>query len=199
MILRPAKPEDAPAVAVLVDAAADGMFKAMVGDLSVLAEASLTPGHQLSLEHAVVAVDGDQLVGATSAMTGVDARADSSQALAAAAGWRSVRMMVVSGLFRPILRFMERHNDDEFYVMAIAVKPEARNSGVGSQLLADVEQRAAAAGSAHIALDVDANNSGAKRLYARKGFRQVAVSPRAWLGGGAQVERWARPLAASDD
>ncbi|MCH9719704.1 MAG: GNAT family N-acetyltransferase [Actinomycetia bacterium] len=199
MMVRPAKSEDATAVAVLVDSAAGGMFKAMVGDLSVLAEASLTPGHQLSLEHAVVAVDGDQLLGAASAMTGVEARADSSQALAAAAGWRSVRMMVVSGLFRPILRFMDRHHDDEFYLMAIAVKPEARNSGVGSLLLADVEQRAAAAGSAHIALDVDANNSDAKRLYSRKGFRQVAVSSRAWLGGGAQVERWARPLAASDD
>ncbi len=198
-MVRPAKSEDATAVAVLVDSAAGGMFKAMVGDLSVLAEASLTPGHQLSLEHAVVAVDGDQLLGAASAMTGVEARADSSQALAAAAGWRSVRMMVVSGLFRPILRFMDRHHDDEFYLMAIAVKPEARNSGVGSLLLADVEQRAAAAGSAHIALDVDANNSDAKRLYSRKGFRQVAVSSRAWLGGGAQVERWARPLAASDD
>ena len=196
--LRQARPEDAQVVASLVDAAADGMFTAMLGQKEILAEASLTPGHQLSVEHAVVAVANGEILGSASAMTGAQARADSGQALAAAAGWRSVRMMVVTSFFRQILRFMDHHEDDDFYLLALAVTPEARDRGIGSMLLADVEQRAVAAGSTQINLDVDTKNRSAQRLYARQGFRPVAVSPRSWLSG-AQVERWERPIGSTND
>ena len=106
-------------------------------------------------------------------------------------------MMVVTIFFRQILRFMDRHNDDDFYLLALAVTPEARDRGIGSMLLADVEQRAVAAGSTQINLDVDTKNRSAQRLYARHGFRQVAVSPRSWLSG-AQVERWERPIGLTN-
>lgn len=52
-----------------------------------------------------------------------------------------------------------------------SVLPDAQGRGVGSALLAALEQRARERGAAKITLEVVATNDGARRLYHRHGFR----------------------------
>jgi ribosomal protein S18 acetylase RimI-like enzyme len=57
------------------------------------------------------------------------------------------------------------------YVASIAVSPETRGKGVGSQLLRFAEQRYADRG--HIFLLVSSSNPGAQELYRRHGYQLV--------------------------
>ena len=52
----------------------------------------------------------------------------------------------------------------------LAVLPDQRGRGIGSQLLAEVERRARALGACKVTLEVHDTNQGAKRLYAEIGF-----------------------------
>jgi ribosomal protein S18 acetylase RimI-like enzyme len=77
------------------------------------------------------------------------------------------------------------------YIEALAVAEPFRGHGIGSQLLADAEAWARARGRTRLALHVLVNNSGARRLYERTGFRlwrerepespwQSALPPSPW-------------------
>src|SRR5438067_4634426 len=60
---------------------------------------------------------------------------------------------------------------DLVYIEALAVAEEHRGRGLGSRLLADAERCARSIGRSRLALHVLANNTGARRLYERAGFR----------------------------
>src|SRR3990170_7582679 len=54
---------------------------------------------------------------------------------------------------------------DESHLLNIAVRPDARERGVGSELLRDCIRRGARAGAARIHLEVRAGNRAALRMY----------------------------------
>jgi ribosomal protein S18 acetylase RimI-like enzyme len=63
---------------------------------------------------------------------------------------------------------------DTWYVHALAAYPEHRGGGLGTALLAQAGKRAADAAKPGLSLIVSDTNTGARRLYERNGFREVA-------------------------
>jgi ribosomal protein S18 acetylase RimI-like enzyme len=63
---------------------------------------------------------------------------------------------------------------DTWYVHVLAAYPEHRGSGQGSALLAVADTFAAFAGKRGLSLLVSDTNTGARRLYERCGYREVA-------------------------
>lgn len=76
-------------------------------------------------------------------------------------------------LFVP-LQELENLAPGTWYVNVLAVLPEHRGQGHGGRLLALAEAEARAAGRRGLSLIVADANTGARRLYARRGFREAA-------------------------
>lgn len=79
----------------------------------------------------------------------------------------------------PIAPFvaLENLSVNTWFINALAVFAEGQNQGVGSQLLAAAEHLARSNGFNKMSIQVYAQNIGAVRLYARRGYRQVASDP----------------------
>ncbi len=196
--LRPAEPtiEDGLAFAEYLDQAADGIFALLLGRRtpSIIAEAFVSTGHDLSHEHVTIAERGGRPVGMLSAYTG-SAHAQSSTAeLNRAAGWRRIRMIVVALPLLPMLSFSDRVARESFYIQAIAVDPAERGAGIGSMLMSVADAAAESAGSANLALDVAEHNDGARRLYERLGFEVAATSRPVPFVRRSRLHRMIKPL-----
>ena len=63
---------------------------------------------------------------------------------------------------------------NSYYICGMAVFPEHRGHGIGTQLLATAEQQACAKGFNKLSLIVFEQNAGAKRLYERADYRKIA-------------------------
>jgi len=85
-------------------------------------------------------------------------------------------------------------NPGEYYLANMAVFPEFRRQGLGSLLLADAETRARQQGCNRLALDVEAENRDAVRLYERVGFVREAHDLR--LLDRFQFARHSRPVSS---
>ena len=72
------------------------------------------------------------------------------------------------------------------HVTDIYVRPEARDRGIGSALLAEVIEPARQAGLDHVSLEVLLRNTGARRLYERLGFVPVDMFMVAPIGALAE-------------
>ncbi len=83
--------------------------------------------------------------------------------------WRSAETLF--GYFILLVAAAEGH----LLNLSIAVAHQRR--GHGSTLLAEAMRMARSRGALHVFLEVRPSNSGAKALYSRFGFRQVAVRP----------------------
>ena len=179
--LRPATPErdEGLVFARYLDQAADGFFALLLGRgaAGIIADAFTEPGHSLSFEHVVFAERDDVIVGMSLAYTAEQHREFSDEPLERAAGTTARRMKMVRVLLAPLWRILETVPEGDFYLQAIAVDPELRGAGIGSILLEDAVERGTRNGSARLALDVAARNSGARRLYARKGFVESSEWP----------------------
>ena len=79
-------------------------------------------------------------------------------------------------MFVPLLE-LENLAPGTWYVNSVAVFPEARGLGVGSQLMKRAEQIAEDLGLRGLSLIVSDANHDAKRLYERLGYEEVAVRP----------------------
>lgn len=187
--LRPAAPADAAFIAWGFDEAAGGLFKAMLGRRSqtILAAVVAEPGHQFSYQHVTLAAEGREPRGFCAGWPAGTPSADA--ALMRTAGWRVARLAAVALFAWPVLAAMGRHAPGEWYLQALAVTPPARGAGVGRRLVADALGRAAKAGCASLALDVDVANAGARALYERLGLRVVSTSRPALLLGGVRTHR----------
>lgn len=64
---------------------------------------------------------------------------------------------------------------DEAHLHRLGVTADARGSGIGMDLVEIVLAEARAHGCAHVDLEVARGNAGARRLYARAGFVELAV------------------------
>ena len=78
-------------------------------------------------------------------------------------------IVLVDGL--PAGRLYLHERSEDLRIMDIVLAPEHRGSGIGSILLSDILERAAAAGQA-VSIHVEQYNP-ALRLYERLGFRQI--------------------------
>ncbi len=70
-----------------------------------------------------------------------------------------------------IVEWAKRKSGVTAYIQTIEVALEARNRGVGRELLSRIESSARGAGACLIWLHVEATNAGAIRLYESQGFR----------------------------
>lgn len=64
---------------------------------------------------------------------------------------------------------------DQAHINNLAVRPELRHRGLGSQMLLAVIAEAKRLGAATLSLEVRRSNIAAQRLYLRAGFREEAV------------------------
>lgn len=62
---------------------------------------------------------------------------------------------------------------DEAELLTLCTAPQARRQGLGRRLLAGFEARAGALGARHLHLEVAADNTGARALYAAAGWREA--------------------------
>lgn len=74
---------------------------------------------------------------------------------------------------RPIGRMSLDRTEPEWRLMEIALLPERRNRGLGSELIGWVQQAAHHAGAEAVTLHVVTSNRSAHRLYVRLGFVEV--------------------------
>ena len=77
------------------------------------------------------------------------------------------------------LSLVERAEDNEYYISNVAVYPEFRGANLGTNLLLRVEEEAESCGATKMALDVEADNQGAIKLYNRLGYSVVGKPRRA--------------------
>ncbi len=193
--LRPAEPEDCPFLAWGLDEAAGGLFTTMFGARSstILGRVMTQPGHTYSFEHATVAEVDGQVRGFCLGWPQGTHSGDG--ALLRAAGPRAARAAAVTLLGWPALATLDRHAPGEWYLLAIAVHPRARGTGVGHTLFADAITRARSVGCSVLTLDVDVKNTRARGLYEQLGLVVESTSARAVLLGGTRVHRMGAPLA----
>lgn len=83
--------------------------------------------------------------------------------------WRSGRELL--GYFVLLVAAGEGH------LLNLSVAAEHQRNGHGSTLLEEAMRLARGRGAHHVFLEVRPTNAGAKALYSRFGFRQVAVRP----------------------
>ena len=182
ILLRPALSTLAEGVvfARYLDRAAEGFFRFWLGRRAgeLVAQAYVEPDNEYSFQNVTFAELEGRVVGMAAGFTAERRREFSDRPLREATGFSALRAAVVGVLCAPVFRVLEKTANREFYLLALAVDEDASAQGVGSTLLAHVEERARAEGSRRLVLDVAAKNEGARRLYERSG---MAVESR-WPG-----------------
>lgn len=123
----------------------------------------------LRRDRAIVAVDGDRLLGLAGFKDKDGAFFDAELSdLQRAYGW-------LGGLWRGLAfsLFERKPKPDELLMDGIAVRAAARGTGVGTALLEAIEAHARDSGKTTIRLDVVDTNPKARRLYERVGFKPI--------------------------
>jgi ribosomal protein S18 acetylase RimI-like enzyme len=181
VLLRPAEPtpEEGRAYARYLDQAAEGFFRIMLGRRSeeIVAAAFTQPDNDYSYQNVIFAERDQRVVGMLSSFTGRQRQRFADRPLERVTG-RHLRIRIVTTLLAPLMRILETIPEDTFYLQAIAVDPELRGAGIGSLLMNHAEERALASGSARLSLDVAAKNTGARRLYERRGWTVESEWPK---------------------
>lgn len=92
-------------------------------------------------------------------------------------------------MFAP-LQELENLAPSTWYLNVLAAYPNYRGKGLGTHLLSVAEKEARAARSKGLSLIVSDSNSGARRLYERCGFREIARRPMVKEGWKNEGENW---------
>lgn len=166
---RRATPDDARAIAELIDYAGQGIPTLLWGDeaesgetpLDVGARLAARPGYALCYENAVIG-EADGRV--TSLLLGCLDNTEQTDFADA------------PEIVHPIVR-LKLHAPRAWHVHALAVAPEYRRQELGTRLLRIVDALAADEGVTETSLTVAESNEGALRLYDREGYRVVASEP----------------------
>jgi len=206
--LRNARPEDAAAVAGILAHAFPGLYRGTFGRLDFTAIHALLQnlykqGH-LSLDDTRVCEVNGQVAGImilhTGRPIGRGSAADFWRLLRRRYGLlRAPRMFAGGILSNLMLDSRIPRASDLVYIEALAVAEAHRGNGIGTRLLADAEEWARTNGRSRLALHVLANNTGARRLYERVGFRlwDVAGSGKRWANS-TSAPMWAALLMVRD-
>ena len=158
--------------ACYLNQAAEGFFRFLLGGsyTTIIASAYEKTNHDLSHENVTFAELEGKVVGMYSGFTAEEHRRASPSVLVQAAGGWNFRFWIISTLFSPILRVIDRVNAGDYYLQAIAVESGVRGFGIGSMLLDSAEKKAREKGALRIVLDVSENNIAALQMYRRHGF-----------------------------
>ena len=174
ILIRPADPDDSPAMAPLLVEAGGGIYEFLLDGVVPGASVAelLVPGlaareGSFSYRHCAVAVDGQSVVGVAHAYP---------------ADWmKSVdRSFLPPERLEHIRTFDAAQDWGSYFLSALAVTRPWRRRGVAARLLDWVEGRARTGGFDRITLHVWADNAPARRLYARHGFIEVEVAAIPW-------------------
>jgi len=87
---------------------------------------------------------------------------------------------------------------DESHLLNIAVRPDARERGVGGALLGECIRRVARMGAGRIYLEVRAGNASAIRMYEREGFSFLGIRRGYYADTGEDAILLSRELRRSD-
>jgi ribosomal protein S18 acetylase RimI-like enzyme len=165
---RPAEKADCRAIAQLYSISSDGVADYVWSKLAASGEALVDVGARryaredsvFSYRNCTVATLGSEVIGMLVAYPlnagcgGDDSEAD------------------------PVLApYGKLEEDGSYYVCGVAVFPEYRGKGIGTDFLQLAERQARQQGKRKLSLIVFAENSGAKRLYERLGYREKLREP----------------------
>jgi len=180
--VRKARQDDAAAVTRLLFESAPDMYERFSGDreraLATLQAAFEEPGN-LASQDVVWLAELDGRVAAAMAAFPVAETHERSRAylrltLRGTPFWRwagTLKLFFVGGRASP------KPRDNSFYIDALATDPELRRRGAARALLDEAEREAHSRGLRAVALDTTMSNEGARALYARAGFDEVAYRP----------------------
>lgn len=92
-----------------------------------------------------------------------------------------------------------KYHDDEAHLLLLAVREQAGRRGIGSALVAWLEQSARVAGIGQVYLEARLTNRAARAFYARLGYREIQTLPGYYQGVEACVrlakDLWLAPVA----
>lgn len=194
--IRPARPDDAPEIAPLIDMAGGGVYEFLMGGLmpGMSAVEMLVPGiagaaGSFSYRQMSVAEAGGTLVGVAHAYPAM---------------WmRDVdRSFLSDDRLAHMAPFDAAQDWGSYFLSALAVHPAHRRAGLAGRLLARVYERAVSGGYDRITLHVWADNEAARGLYAKHGFEEAGRAAIPWHerlpheGGSILLRRRLRSQAA---
>lgn len=164
--IRAARREDARKIAELFSISSDGVADYTWSTLAEPGKDVLDVGEQrysrdnarFSHENCVIAELDGEVVGMVAAFSMETGESD-------------YREKDVDPILAPYTKLEEPNS---YYIAGMAVFPEYRGNGIGSKFLEIAEQQAKALGLNRVSLIVFEENRGAKRLYDRHGYYEVA-------------------------
>jgi ribosomal protein S18 acetylase RimI-like enzyme len=166
--LRPARKEDARALAQLIDIAGEGFGTYLWSQAAGPGESALDVGVRraqrdeggFSYRNAIVALSGGEIAGLLLGYRLADP-------------YDTGDLDRLPELVRPLVE-LESIAPASWYVNALAAFPEFRNMGLGTRLLGEAEHIARKVKAPALSIIVAEANDGAKRLYLRCGYAEVA-------------------------
>ena len=186
--LRIAREEDAPVLAELVNHAGEGMPEYLWSTMAGPGEDPWEIGRQ---RQAKKVADGqiyvvDEGKGAIAGLTGYAIPANPEPI-----------PDDMPAMFRP-LQELENLAPATWYVNVLAAIPAERGKGHGTRLLGLAEELASDAGLSGLSLIVAGNNDGARRLYERSGYRELARRLNVPEGWDTDIAEWVLLVKAFD-
>lgn len=186
--LRIAREEDAPVLAELVNHAGEGMPEYLWSTMAGPGEDPWEIGRQ---RQAKKVADGqiyvvDEGKGAIAGLTGYAIPANPEPI-----------PDEMPAMFRP-LQELEDLAPATWYVNVLAAIPAERGKGHGTRLLGLAEELARDAGLSGLSLIVAGNNDGARRLYERSGYRELARRLNVPEGWDTDIAEWVLLVKAFD-
>jgi ribosomal protein S18 acetylase RimI-like enzyme len=167
-LLRPARKDDARALAQLIDIAGEGFGTYLWSQAAGPGETALDVGMRraqrdeggFSYRNATVAEIDGNIAGLLLGYRLADP-------------YDTGDLERLPALVRPLVE-LESVAPASWYVNALAAFPEFRNKGLGTRLLAEAETIARKAKALSLSIIVAEANEGAKRLYLRSGYAETA-------------------------
>lgn len=168
-ILRPARAEDAAAIARLFLVSSDGLAAYIWGLMAAPGETLEAVGQRryartgaaFSWQNALVAEADGRVIGM-------------AHAYPIAAGPRDAPAEEPDPVLRP---YAELEDPSSLYLAGLAVEADARKLGLGTRLMDATEARATALGLDRVSLICFEANTGALRLYRRRGYVEAGRRP----------------------
>jgi ribosomal protein S18 acetylase RimI-like enzyme len=168
-IFRPATPEDAPVIAQLTLLAADGLVDFLFDDLvphcsnqELLCSMIMSETGEVSYRNVEVAVVNDRVVGMAQTYSAEKHRIT-----------EEMRAFFPQERLQLLEDFFNSRVEGSLFLDTLAISPPYQGQGIGSQLIARVQQKARNLGYPSVSLIAWTHNQSAIRLYQRQGFQPV--------------------------
>jgi len=193
MELRSASPEDARVLAELINFAGEGLPLYLWTNMAKPGEDPWEVGRSrarriegsFSYRNAIIAELGGETAGC---LIGYPLAKDPVR----------TDLTTVPPLFVP-LQELEDLAPNTWYVNVVAAYPRFRGQGLGSRLLERAEQAARETDRPAMSLIVADANLGARRLYARRGYREIATRPMVKERWQTDSQAWVLMVKALED